>query len=103
MLAPAATGLGVPLFVTARSQTGVSWVVVTVLLFAALGSDVVAVTDELAVMVPAGTEDAMLTTTTMSATAPAARLGSMHVSDAVTVQVQPTGADTEEKVVFAGI
>ena len=57
--ASAATGLGVPLFVTTRSQTGATVVVVVVLLFAARGSVVVAETEEFAVIVPAAIEGAI--------------------------------------------
>jgi hypothetical protein len=103
MIAPAVAGLGVPLLVTAKSQTGITGVLSVVELLAAVGSVVVAETVEVAVIVPAGTEGATLTTITMAASAPAARLGLVHVTEVVTVHVHPTGADTEEKVVFVGI
>jgi len=101
---PAATGLGVPLFVTTRSQTGATVVVVVVLLFDARGSLVVADTVEVAVIVPAAIEGATFTTTMISAEDPDARLfPSVQVTEVVTVQVHPAGAITDENVVFVGI
>ena len=89
MFAPAATGLGVPTLVTARSHTGETVVTVVVLLFVRLGSLVDDDTVEVAVIEPAAIVGAMFTTTMMSAAAPAARLGLVHVTEVVTVQVQP--------------
>src|SRR5438270_3660360 len=108
MLLPACTGLGLPLLVTAKSQSTVIGVVTVVVLFAALGSLVVAVTEEFAVIEAAVTLDGTFTTTMMSAEAPEARFGSVQLTFPVpptagVVQVQPTGADTEAKVVFAGV
>lgn len=109
MLAFAATGLGVPLFVTARSHWTVTGVTTLVLLFADVGSLVVAATDELAVIFPAATVAGILTATTMSAVAPEARaLVSLHVMVPVAptageVHVHPTGAVTDSKVVLVGV
>src|SRR6267143_1225168 len=103
MLLPAITGLGLPLLVTARSQFALTFVTTVVLLFAALGSPVVAEIDEFAVMVATTTDGATFTTTMMSADAPAARVGSVQVTEAVMTQVQPAGAETETNVVLAGI
>jgi hypothetical protein len=103
ILAPAATGLGTPLFVTAKSQTTMTVVVTVVLLLAELGSLVAEETDEFAVIVPAATVEATFTTITMSADVPAARLGLVQVTEVVVVQVQPAGAETDTNVVFVGI
>src|SRR5258708_17758194 len=100
---PAVTGLGLPLFVTVRSQATLTLVTTVVLLLAAFGSKVVAVTDEFAVIVAATTDGATFTTTIMSAADPAARVGSVQVTEAVTVQVHPAGASTEANVVLVGI
>jgi hypothetical protein len=105
---PAATGLGIPLLVTARSQATTTGVEIVVVLFAVVGSLVVAVTFEVAEIVPAATVDGTLTTTTMSAEALATRLGSLHVTVPVAptageVQVQPAGAETDSNVVFVGV
>lgn len=107
ILPPAATGLGVPLFVTAKSQAVVTGVVMIVLLLAELGSLVEEEIEEFAVMVVAGTVGATFTTTMMSADAPEARLGSVQVTlpvapTAGVVHVQPTGAETEANVVLVG-
>ena len=61
-------------------------------------------TEEFAVIVPAAIDGATFTTTTMSAVAPAARLGFVQVTEAVTTcrSIQP-GAITEENVVLVGI
>jgi hypothetical protein len=67
MFEPAATELGLPLLVTVRSQEMPTLVVTVVLLLAKLGSDVVAETVEVAVIVGTTTAGATLTTTTMSA------------------------------------
>ncbi len=103
MLLPANTGFGVPLLVTAKSQSGVTLVTTVVLLLAELGSPVVAEMEEFAVIVATTTVEATFTTTMMSADAPAARVGSLQVTEAVITQVQPTGAETEANVVLAGI
>src|SRR5258708_29543842 len=103
MLLPANTGFGVPLLVTAKSQSGVTLVTTVVLLLAALGSPVVAEMEEFAVIVATTTVEATFTTTMMSADAPAARVGSLQVTEGVMTQVQPTGAETEANVVLAGI
>ena len=102
-MAPAVTGLGLPLLVTVRSQAGATVVATVVLLLARLGSVVTEdETEEFAVIVPAATVGATLTTIIMSDVAPAATLGLLQVTEAVTAQVHPAGADTEETVVFAG-
>src|SRR5580658_1078269 len=103
MSLPAVTGLGLPLLVTIRLHLSSRVVVTVVLLFAGLGSLVVAETVEVAVMVPAAMVGATFTTTMMSAEALAARLGSVQVTDVVVVQVHPSGAETETNVVLAGI
>src|SRR5229473_3419245 len=103
ILPAGATGLGLPLFVTTRSHCGVTLVTTVVLLLAELGSPVVAEMEEFAVIVATTTVEATFTTTMMSADAPAARVGSVHVTEVVTVQVQPTGAETEANVVLPGI
>ena len=108
MLLPAATGFGVPLFVTVRSQAVVTVVVTVVLLFAALGSLVAEETVEFAVMVPAAIFGATFTTTMMSAEAPDARLGSVQLTFPVAptagvVQDHPAGMETETNVVLAGV
>lgn len=107
ILPPAVTGLGLPLFVTAKSQTVVTGVLMVVLLLAELGSLVVEEIDELAVIDAAVTVDARFTTTIMSADEPDAKLGSVHVTlpvapTAGVVHVQPEGVEIEAKVVFAG-
>ena len=75
-------------------------VVTIVLLLAKLGSDVVEETVEVAVMVGATTVGGTLTTTTMSATAPDAKVVSVQLTFPVLptaglVQVQPAGARTD--------
>jgi len=105
----AATGLGVPAFVTARSQATLTLVVTDVLLLLNVGSDVVADTDDVAVIVPIATLDGTLSTTTMSAVLPELRFAvSVQVivpvpPTAGVVQVQPAGADTDWNVVFVGV
>jgi prephenate dehydrogenase len=79
-----------------------------VLLLAEVGSIVVAVTEELAVIVPAATAGATLTTTIMSAEVPAASDGSVQFTVPVpptagVVQVQPAGARTDWNVVLVGV
>src|SRR5271157_3007636 len=109
MLLPAKTGFGVPLLVTDRSQATVSGVATVVLLFAEVGSPVVAVTDEFAVIVPAAVVAGTFTTTIMSAAVPAAiAVGSVQLTFPVAptagaVHVQPAGAETDWKVVFVGV
>src|ERR1700716_509471 len=102
MLLPAATGLGLPLFVAVRSQAVVTVVVTVVLLFAALGS-LADDTEEFAVIVPAATVGATFTTTMISAVAPKARLGFVQVTEAVTVHVHPAGGAPATNVGLFGI
>jgi hypothetical protein len=84
-------------------------VVTVVLLFALLGSEVVAETEEVAVIVPIATVEGTFSTTTMSAEVPAARFAvSLHVTVPVAptagvVQVHPAGASTDWNVVFTGV
>jgi hypothetical protein len=108
MFAPAATGLGVPTLVTAKSQFAVTGVVMDVLLLAEVGSLVVEETEEAAVMEATATEGARFTITIMSAELPDGRLAAEQVTlpvppTAGVVQVQPAGAETDAKVVFAGV
>jgi hypothetical protein len=108
MLLPAATGLGVPLFVTARPQAGTTGVTMLVLLLAELGSEVAEDTEEFAVIEAEGTGDARFTTTMMAADAPDAKLVVVQVTlpvapTAGVVHDQPTGAETEANVVLAGV
>src|ERR1700684_3243245 len=103
MLLPAATGLGLPLLVTVRSHLSTMGGLTVVLLLAELGSIVADETEEFAVIVPAATVGATFTTTMMSAEAPAAKFGSVQVTDVVVVQDQPAGAETETNVVLSGI
>src|SRR4029077_4645213 len=104
MLAPAATGLGLPLLVTVRSHEVLTVVTTVVLLFAGVGSLVVAETEEFAVIVATAIAGPTFTTTIMFASAPAASgFGSVQVTEAVTVHDHPTGGETETNVVFAGI
>src|SRR5271169_5929032 len=108
MFDPEATGLGLPLLVTVRSQAVFTLVVTVVLLLAELGSVVVAETVEVAVIVGATTVDGTFTTTTMSAVAPTASVGSVQVTFPVlptagVVQVQPAGASTDRNVVLGGV
>jgi hypothetical protein len=109
MLVPAATGLGVPLFVTDRSQLTLTPVVTVVLLFALFGSEVLAETVDVAVIVPMATLEATFTTTTMSAEDPELKLEpSVQLTVPVpptagVVQVQPAGASTDWKVVLVGV
>lgn len=108
MLDPAVTGLGVPESVTARSQATPTAVVTLVLLLAELGSEVVADTDEAAVMELAVTVEGTPSTTIMSADVLAAMLGFVQVivpvaPTAGVVQVHPAGAETDWNVVFVGV
>ena len=75
-------------------------VVTLVLLLEEMGSEVVAETDEAAVMDAAVTVAGTFTTTVIFAAEPAVRLGFVQVivpvaPTAGVVQVQPTGADTD--------
>jgi hypothetical protein len=109
MLLPAATGFGVPLLVTAKSQASATGVVTVVLLFAELGSLVLEETDEFAVIVVAPRVDARLTTTRMFADAPEAKVGSVQVMlplvapTAGVAQVQPAGIEMEANDVLVGM
>jgi hypothetical protein len=108
MLLPAVTGLGVPLLVTARSQSTDTGVETVVVLFAATGSLVVVVTVELAVMVPAAMLVGTLTTTMMSASAAIAKFAVVQFTPpalptAGVVQLQPAGAETDANVVVPGV
>src|SRR5579862_2550654 len=103
MVAPAATGLGVPLLLTARSQATVTGVLVLVVMVSAF----VAETEEVAAIAAAVTLEGTLTTTTMDADVVAAMLVSVQVifpvaPTAGVVQFQPAGAETEAKVVLVG-
>ena len=103
ILPPAWTGLGVPLFVTAKSQTVTTGVEVVVLLV----GEFVAETDEVAVIVVAGTVGATFTTTMIFADAFAAKLGSEQVTfpiapTAGVVHDQPAGMEIEANVVLPG-
>jgi hypothetical protein len=108
MFEPAVTGLGLPLLVTVKSQDCCTLVTTVVLLFARLGSEVVEVTVDVAVIVDASTVGATLTTTTMSADVPIARLGLVQVTVPVAptagaVQFHPAGAITDWNVVLVGV
>jgi hypothetical protein len=97
MFAPAATGLGVPLLVTIRSQTSLTLVTtIVVLVFTEFDADSV----EVAVIAAAVTVGATFTTTTISAASPTAKVGSVQTTFPVAptagvVQVQPAGASTD--------
>lgn len=100
---PAATGLGAPLLLTAKSQAVATGVLVVVVLV----SELVAETEEVAVIVVAGTVEATFTTTMIVAEVFDAILGSVQVTFPVpptagVVQVQPAGAETDAKVVLVG-
>jgi hypothetical protein len=106
---PAATGLGLPLFVTAKSQSALTFVMTVVVLLLKLGSLVVGSweTEELAVIDETATVDATLTTTMMAADAPEATLGLVQFTlpvapTAGVVHDQPAGTEMEAKVVFVG-
>jgi hypothetical protein len=108
MLFPARTGLGVPLFVTARSHLSCAYTSVVVVLLARFGSEVVAATEEVAVISPAAVADTS-TATTIFAEVPDARFAeSVQLIVPVpptggVVQLHPAGARTESKVVFVGV
>jgi hypothetical protein len=72
-LLPAVTGLGVPVLVTVRSHLSTNGVVTVFELFARLGSLVVEVTEEVAVIGLDVTVEATFTTTMMLAEALAAK------------------------------
>jgi hypothetical protein len=94
---PAATGLGLPLLVTARSQASVTGVFTVLLVVVALVAESV----EVAAMGEAVSVAATLTTTMMSTDVPEAMLVSLQVTVvAVVVQVQPAGAEAETTVVL---
>src|SRR6516164_958045 len=105
MLECAATGLGARTLVTDGSQATFTLVVTGVPLLAEFGSDVVAPTEDVAVIVPIATLDGTLRTTTILADVPEFKFdGSLHVivpvaPTAGVVQVQPAGADTDANVV----
>src|ERR1700685_162666 len=103
MLLPAVTGLGVPVFVTARSHLATTFVTTLVLLLAEYGSLVEDDTEDVAVMVEAVTDEARFTETMMSADVPEASEESEQFTDVVVTHVQPLGAETETNVVLAGI
>ena len=109
MLLPAVTGLGLPALVTERSQRSPTPTITVVVLLLEFGSDVVAVTEELAVIGPPNTLAGTFTTITMSAALPAARLAeSVQITfpldpTAGAVHVQPAGAITDSNVVFVGV
>jgi len=109
MLLPASTGLGVPAFVTPKSQRVPTPVMTVVVLLPRFGSDVVAVTEEFAVTGPPVVLGGTLTTITMSAEVPEPRFAvSLHTTFPVDptageVQVHPAGASTDSKVVLVGV
>jgi hypothetical protein len=109
ILFPARTGLGVPLFVTARSQLFCAYTCVVVVLFARFGSEVVAATEDVAVTSPAAAAADTSTTTTIFAEVPDARFAeSVQLivpvpPTAGVVQLHPAGARTESNVVFVGV
>jgi len=79
-------------------------VTTVVLLLLGVGSVVPeAETEEFAVIVATATVEARFTTTMMFADAPATTLGLVQVTEAVTVHVHPAGAESDTKVVLAGI
>jgi hypothetical protein len=84
-------------------------VVTVVLLFALLGSEVVADTEEVAVIGPVVTVEGTFNTTTMSAEVPAPRFALLLqvmvpvAPTAGVVHVHPAGASTDWNVVFAGV
>src|SRR5579863_5799561 len=93
---PVVTGLGLPLLVTVRSHSSTTAVFVVVL---AVG-ELVAVTEELAVIGEVVTLAGTFTTITIFAVAPTARLGLVQLTFPVpptagVVQVHPAGAITD--------
>src|ERR1700722_1395607 len=111
MFPPAATGLGVPLFVTARSQATLSGVdAVMFVLLPEIGSLVVVVTlaDSAIGLEAAVTLAGTFTTTMMSASDATARFAAVQLMlpvlpTAGAVQVQPAGANTDWNVVLVGV
>jgi len=109
MLLPAVTGLGLPVFVTVRSQRSPTPTITVVVLLLEFGSDVAAVTEEFAVIVPPSTVAGTFTTITMSAALPEARMAeSVQTTFPVdptggAVHVHPDGASTDSNVVFVGV
>src|SRR5438270_10195186 len=108
MFDPAVIGLGVPEFVTFRSQATMTFVVTVVVLFEGSGSEVVAETDDDAVIELATTVGATPRTTMMSVEVPEATVGLVQVivpvpPTAGVVQVHPAGCEIDWKVVFAGV
>lgn len=109
MLFPARTGLGVPTFVTARSHLSCAYTWVVVVLLPGFGSDVVAATEEVAVISPAAVAAGTLTTTTIFAEVAEARLAeSVQLiipvpPTAGVVQFHPAGARTDSNVVLVGV
>lgn len=108
MFDPAVTGLGVPEFVTLRSQATLTFVVTLVLLFEDSGSEVVAETDEVAVMEVAATVGATPRTTMMSVEVPDATLGFVQVIVPVppragVVHDHPAACEMDWKVVLTGV
>jgi hypothetical protein len=102
-LLPADTGLGAPLFVTDKSQTARTGVLMLVLLLLEFGSVDVVETDAFAVMEVAVDEAGTLTMTRISADVPEAMLESVQTMEPVVVQDHPAGGDTETKVAPVGI
>lgn len=107
MLFPTCTGF-VPLLVTARSQEMPTSVTTVVLLLADVGSVVVAVTDEFAVIVLAVTVEGTFRTITMLAESVDASDGTLQVivpddPTAGVVQVHPAGGEIDWNVVFVGV
>ena len=103
MVPPAATGFGVPLFDTAKSQATTTGVVVVVVLTVEFVEESV----DVAVIEATVTVGATLTATRIVTDVLAAKLGSVQVTFPVpptagVVQVHPAGADTDANVEFAG-
>jgi prephenate dehydrogenase len=83
-------------------------VTTVVVLFVRLGSPVAEETVEVAVVLPTAMVGATLTTTTMLADVPAARLAIVQFTVPVApttgvVQAHPTGIETDWNVVFVGV
>src|SRR5580700_9975951 len=105
MFDPAVTGFGTPLLVTERSHSIATFVTVV---FVSVATEFVADRIEVAVIVVAVTLAATFTTTTILATSPTAKEGSLQVTVPVAptagvVHVQPTGAITDAYVVLVGV
>src|SRR5580704_4026348 len=111
MLLPALTGLGVRRIVTEKTQATLRGVdTVMLVLLPELGSLVVVVTLEVAVigLDAAVTVAGTFTTMMMSDSAATARLAAEQVTVPVAptagaVQVHPAGGETDSNVVFAGV